>query len=118
MRTEDFIHDLIDWIDHNLEERLDIKTVAKRAGYSRWYLQRMFKEHTGLPMGEFIREKKLKKSADMLASSREPIVSVAISLGFDSQQSFTRSFKRQFGQTPGDWRRGLTVATECQGSMH
>ena len=54
----------------------------------------------------------------MLASSREPIVSVAISLGFDSQQSFTRSFKRQFGQTPGDWRRGLTMETECQGSMH
>lgn len=118
MRTEDFIHDLIDWIDHNLEERLDIKTVAKRAGYSRWYLQRMFKEHTGLPMGEFIREKKLKKSADMLASSGEPIVSVAISLGFDSQQSFTRSFKRQFGQTPGDWRRGLSLATECQGCLH
>ncbi len=116
MKTEDFIHDLIDWIDHNLEERLDIKTVAKRAGYSRWHLQRMFKEHTGLPMGEYIRQQKMKKSADMLASSGETIVSVAISLGFDSQQSFTRSFKRQFGQTPGDWRRAennQSVAQAC-----
>ncbi|HEP0377217.1 TPA: AraC family transcriptional regulator, partial [Enterobacter bugandensis] len=27
--------------------------------------------------------------------------------GFDSQQSFNRSFKRQFGQAPGAWRRSI-----------
>ena len=60
MKTADFIHDLTDWIDKNLEERLDINTVAERAGYSKWYLQRMFKEHTGSALGEYIRAKKIK----------------------------------------------------------
>jgi AraC family transcriptional activator of mar-sox-rob regulon len=32
---------------------------------------------------------------------------VAIALGFDSQQSFNRSFKRQYGQAPGAWRRSI-----------
>jgi len=49
--------------------------------------------------------KKLKKSADRLTSTDEPILNVAISLGFDSQQSFNRSFKRQYGVAPGAWRR-------------
>ena len=30
-----------------------------------------------------------------------------VALGFDSQQSFNRSFKRQFGQAPGAWRRSI-----------
>ncbi|CUU24074.1 AraC family transcriptional regulator [Duffyella gerundensis] len=105
MRTDVFIHDLINWIDNNIEGRLDLDTVSERAGYSKWHLQRMFKEHTGHPLGEYIREKKLKKSADRLTTSNEPILNVAIALGFDSQQSFNRSFKRQFGQAPGAWRR-------------
>jgi AraC-like DNA-binding protein len=48
MNTGAFIHDLLDWIDNNLDSRLDIDTVARRSGYSKWHLQRMFKEHTGL----------------------------------------------------------------------
>ena len=117
MKTADFIHDLTDWIDKNLEERLDINTVAERAGYSKWYLQRMFKDHTGSALGEYIRAKKLNISAERLANSGEPIVNVAISLGFDSQQSFNRSFKRQFGQTPGDWRKTLHSQPERSGCM-
>jgi len=57
MMSDAFMHDLIDWIDNNIEARLDLDTVADRAGYSKWHLQRMFKEHTGYPLGEYIRRK-------------------------------------------------------------
>ena len=93
MNTGAFIHDLLDWIDNNLESRLDIDTVSRRAGYSKWHLQRIFKEHTGHPIGEYIRARKLQKSLERLTRSDEPILNVAIALGFDSQQSFNRSFK-------------------------
>lgn len=107
MNTDAFIHDLLDWIDNNLESRLDINTVSRRAGYSKWHLQRIFKEHTGYPLAEYIRAQKLQKSVERLTHSDEPILNVAIALGFDSQQSFNRSFKRQFGQAPGAWRRSI-----------
>ncbi|MDU2481598.1 MAG: AraC family transcriptional regulator [Klebsiella sp.] len=90
MNTGAIIQDLIDWIDNHLDSRLDIDTVARRSGYSKWHLQRIFKEHTGQPLGEYIRAQKLQKS------------------GFDSQQSFNRSFKRQYGQAPGVWRRSIS----------
>jgi AraC family transcriptional activator of mar-sox-rob regulon len=61
---------------------------------------------------------KLRVSAERLANSGEPIVSVAISLGFDSQQSFNRSFKRHYGQTPGDWRRGVMQPSMAAGHTH
>ncbi|AVU21043.1 helix-turn-helix domain-containing protein [Enterobacter hormaechei] len=112
MNTGAFIHDLLDWIDNNLDSRLDIETVSRRAGYSKWHLQRIFKEHTGSPLVEYIRAQKLQKSVERLAQSDEPILNVAIALGFDSQQSFNRSFKRQYGQAPGAWRRSIG----CRGS--
>ncbi len=108
MNTGAIIQDLIDWIDNHLDSRLDIDTVARRAGYSKWHLQRIFKEHTGQPLGEYIRAKKLQKSIERLAHSNEPILNVAIALGFDSQQSFNRSFKRRYGQAPGVWRRSIS----------
>lgn len=107
MDTGAFIHDLLDWIDNNLDSRLDIETVSKRAGYSKWHLQRIFKEHTGYPIAEYIRAQKLQKSMERLTHSDEPILNVAIALGFDSQQSFNRSFKRQYGQAPRAWRRSI-----------
>lgn len=51
MNSTGFITDLIEWIDNNLEEKLDINTVAGRAGYSKWHLQRMFKRQTGYALG-------------------------------------------------------------------
>lgn len=83
-----------------------------RAGYSKWHLQRLFKEHTGSPLAEYIRAQKLQKSVERLAHSDELILNVAIALGFDSQQSFNRSFKRQYGQAPWAWRRSIG----CRGS--
>ena len=113
MSHDDFIRDLVEWIDTHIEGKMDLDTVADRAGYSKWHLQRMFKQHTGYALGEYIRERRLKKSAERLARGGEPILDVAISFGFDSQQSFNRSFKRQFGQSPGAWRRQVQVASHA-----
>ncbi|MGV3344290.1 helix-turn-helix domain-containing protein [Enterobacteriaceae bacterium LUAb1] len=116
MSHTDFIDDLIAWIDANLEGKLDLDTVARRAGYSKWYLQRLFKKITGYSLGEYIRNMRLKDAANRLINSEAPIMDVAMSLGFDSQQSFNRSFKRQFGESPGAWRRHMTAeysVTDC-----
>ncbi|PPS58461.1 hypothetical protein CRX72_17075 [Pantoea sp. BRM17] len=48
--------------------------------------------------------------AERVADWLAPILNVAISLGFDSQQSFNRSFKRQYGVAPGAWRRHASHA--------
>ena len=69
MNTGAIIQDLIDWIDNHLDSRLDIDTVARRSGYSKWHLQRIFKEHTGQPLGEYIRAQKLQKSSRIVAMS-------------------------------------------------
>lgn len=108
------VQDLIAWIEANLEQPLDIDHVAERTGFSKWYLQRMFKHHTGYPLANYIRRRRLSESACRLATSNEAILSVALAVGFDSQQSFSRSFKREYGESPGMYRR---MAGKRQGGI-
>ena len=104
MMSDAFIHDLIDWIDNNIEARLDLDTVSERAGYSKWHLQRMFKKETGHSLGQYIRSRKLTEIAQKLKESNEPILYLAERYGFESQQTLTRTFKNYFDVPPHKYR--------------
>ena len=105
MNTGAFIHDLLDWIDNNLDSRLDIETVARRSGYSKWHLQRLFLQHKGESLGRYIRQRKLNLAADELCTTDQKVYDICLKYGFDSQQTFTRIFTRTFNQSPGAYRK-------------
>jgi AraC family transcriptional regulator, mar-sox-rob regulon activator len=46
MSHQKIIQDLIAWIDEHIDQPLNIDVVAKKSGYSKWYLQRMFRTVT------------------------------------------------------------------------
>ena len=43
MSHQDIIQTLIEWIDEHIDQPLNIDVVARKSGYSKWYLQRMFR---------------------------------------------------------------------------
>ncbi|SQI36923.1 Right origin-binding protein [Leminorella richardii] len=98
------IYDLAHWIENHLEEPLNVKRVASKAGYSQWHLQRLFKNTTGDSLATYIRKKRLQNAASELKQSRKTIADIAYKYQFDSQQSFTRAFKKMFDKTPSDYR--------------
>ncbi len=104
-RHEVIIHDLIAWIDENIRRPLKIEDVAQRSGYSKWHLQRMFQRIMNISLGNYIRDKKLEMAALDLIQSRETVIDISVKYGYDSQQSFTRSFARKYHVPPATWRR-------------
>jgi len=105
MNTGAIIQDLIDWIDNHLDSRLDIDTVARQAGYSKWHLQRLFMQYKGESLGRYIRERKLLLAARDLRESDDRVYDICLRYGYDSQQTFTRIFTRTFNQPPGAYRK-------------
>ena len=99
------IRDLLAWLEGHLDQPLSLDNVAAKAGYSKWHLQRMFKDVTGHAIGAYIRARRLSKSAVALRLTSRPILDIALQYRFDSQQTFTRAFKQQFAQTPAFYRR-------------
>ncbi|MCU6172505.1 helix-turn-helix domain-containing protein, partial [Enterobacter bugandensis] len=100
-----FIDELIEWIEINLEKGPTLDDVAKISGYSKWHLQRKFKSIVGLQLASYIRGRVLTRAAVALRISRRPIIEISDELGFDSQQTFTRTFKKRFGVTPNSFRQ-------------
>lgn len=99
------IRDLLSWLDSHLDTPLTLDHVAAKSGYSKWHLQRMFKEVTGQAIGSYIRQRRLTVAAFALRITRKSILEIALQYHFDSQQTFTRAFKKQFDQTPASYRR-------------
>lgn len=99
------IRELLSWLERHLDQPLSLDNVAAKAGYSKWHLQRMFKEVTGHAIGAYIRTRRLSKSAVALRLTARPILDIALQYCFDSQQTFTRAFKKQFSVTPALYRR-------------
>lgn len=51
MDQSGIIRDLLAWLESHLDHPLSLDNVAAKAGYSKWHLQRMFKEVTGHAIG-------------------------------------------------------------------
>lgn len=104
---QEIIHSLTDWIDQNLDKSLSIDEVAAKSGYSKWHLQRMFRTVTKQTLGGYIRERRLTLAAEALRQTQRPVFDIAMQYGYDSQQTFSRVFRRQYSQTPTAYRHTM-----------
>ncbi|XXN63616.1 superoxide response transcriptional regulator SoxS [Enterobacter ludwigii] len=107
MMQQEIIHSLSNWIDQNLDKALSIDEVAAKSGYSKWHLQRMFRAVTKQTLGGYIRERRLTLAAEALRQTQRPVFDIAMQYGYDSQQTFSRVFRRQFSQTPTAYRHTM-----------
>lgn len=73
MSHQKIIQDLIAWIDEHIDQPLNIDVVAKKSGYSKWYLQRMFRTVTHQTLGDYIRQRRLLLAAVELRTTERPI---------------------------------------------
>jgi AraC family transcriptional regulator len=97
-------------IHQHLDEPLLVADLAALSCWSRWQLQRVFQNETGLTVAAYVRELKLSRAAVALLGGRDRILDLALRHGYDSEVSFSRAFKQQFGCSPLAYRkRGLRV---------
>lgn len=104
------VREIILWIEQHLDDELTLDLIAVRAGYSPYHFSRMFLAHTRRTAMDYVRGRRLVRSARrLLAEPDLRLVELALDSGFDSQEAFTRAFKRMFGSTPARFRRGFTI---------
>lgn len=95
---------VIDYIETHLQEKLDLETVAKAVHYSKYHLHRMFTGTVGLTIHDYVQRRQLTEAAKLLVLSDIPILEIALSAGYESQQSFTDIFKAMYKKSPNQYR--------------
>lgn len=101
------LHDMRNWIDLNLHEKITVEKLSKVSGYSIWHLQKIFKNNFGISISTYVRHKRLEIAADKLANTNLRIIDISLECGFDSQNVFCRVFLKKFNVTPSIYRSRL-----------
>jgi len=77
---------------------------ALQLNLSNSHLHRLFKEATGIALGQARTEKRLQKAATLLSTTNLSIKEIAYAVGYEHSSSFTRAFERRFAQPPRYFR--------------
>ena len=99
-------------IHNHYDSHLQVNEIAKELNLSRSYLYKLFKEQTGYALKDYILKVKLEKSQQLLANPRFSITEIASMVGFTDSLAFSKRFKKQYGQSPSQYRRQLSETTE------
>lgn len=103
--TQTKIEQVLRFIHSHLDQPLTVSSLAALGGWSRWQFQRVFAAHTGSSVAHYVRELRLSRAAERLLCTRERQLDIALASGFESDISFSRSFRQYFGCSPGQYRR-------------
>jgi len=86
--------------------RWTVANLAHEAGLSRSVLAERFRQYLGVPPVAYLTRWRLQLGAQMLSSTDYSVAQIAARVGYDSEQSFNRAFKRNFGSPPARYRLG------------
>ena len=104
-KTTEIILEVVYFIEEHITEKLTVEEIAKQVYLSPAHLQRVFEFAFDISIAEYVRGRKLQKSLEMLYETEAKISDIAYEIGFEHESSFIRSFKREFGITPGEARK-------------
>lgn len=94
----------IDYIYSHIKERISIEDLAAHTELSSSYLSRLFKKELGISVSDYIREKKIETSQNLLKYCDYSLIDIANYLSFSSQSHFIQAFRKTVGMTPKKYR--------------
>ena len=95
---------VIDYIEQNLTEEIDYKTLAQILGTNEQALQVIFTFITNTSLTDYIKKRRFSRAFEELRSTNIRVIDLAIKYHYSSETSFTRAFKGYFNITPSECR--------------
>lgn len=98
----------IDYISANFRTAT-VKQAAEVCCLSEKRFISNFKHNVGLAPGQYIVQCKMQAAARMLCDTDKKIAEISAYLGYSDQYSFSRAFKRYYGDAPGTFRKNVIL---------
>lgn len=99
MEWLDRLNDALNYIEDNLKSEIEYEMAAKIACCSTYHFQRMFSYIAGVPLSEYIRNRRLTMAALDLQNG-DKVIDVALRYGYESPTSFNRAFQKVHSVSP------------------
>jgi AraC-like DNA-binding protein len=106
--TEEHIARVLAYLNKRYREQPEVADLAKLAALSRSSLYRLFKQHTGMTISDYITQLRIGHACALLLNTDLPIAFIADDVGYCNLANFNRQFKALKRQTPRQFRRAFS----------
>ncbi len=109
MNTLTQMNKAMKYIEENLMGEIDFDEMSRIACCSEYHFRRMFSFLAGMPLGEYIRRRKLSIAAVLLNEEDNKIIDIALQLGYNSPDAFSKAFHAMHGMAPSSVKKGNII---------
>lgn len=109
IETDEFhsqlINDIKKYIHQNIKDKPTPGSICIISGYSRFYMQRLFRKATGKSIGEYINDVRLHQIRELLINTNMTVTSISTEFHYESSTQLTKRFKEKYGLPPRQYRK-------------
>ncbi|MDF2668651.1 MAG: AraC family transcriptional regulator [Paenibacillus sp.] len=92
------------YVREHIASTIEYDNLADLTGVSSRYLNRLFKQDTGISLKEYITRARIERASHLLTQTSMSVGQVAESLGYSDIYFFSKQFKKYGGQSPSYFR--------------
>lgn len=93
-----------DYLKKNYHENISLKYLSKKFSYNDTYLSHLISKELGITFVEYLNNLRVERAKELLSTTNLKIYEISTSVGFQSVEHFSRSFKKISGQSPKQFR--------------
>jgi|SRR5450631_1879411 AraC family transcriptional regulator len=95
---------VLEYIDAHLSDHLGLRALSREAGISQFHFAALFRKAVGKSPHQHILHLRLQAARSMLCHTDKSAFEIAVTCGFRSASHFAAAFRRQFSQSPTQFR--------------
>lgn len=96
--------EILNYIFENYQT-VTLKSLAQEFHYSESYLSNLFHLYTGETFSQILRRYKMQRAAEFLTTKKWKLEEICEAIGYKDTTQFIRSFREEYGETPGQYRK-------------
>lgn len=100
-----YISQIKNYIAYHFFEISNIDDIARHVALNKIYLQKIFKQETGMTLWRYLTKFRMQKATYYLANTTVPIGEIDEIIGIHSRQNFYLLFKKEYGISPSEYRK-------------
>ncbi len=109
MNGADITASAINYVENHICKSISCEDVAKAVHMSMFHFHRIFSTWTGIPLGEYIRKRRLSLAAQELTKDSSRVTTVALKYGYETSESFSKAFTKFHGISPRQAKTGKEI---------
>lgn len=98
------IKKICDYIEHNYFKKIKLDDISQMVGYSKYHLNRLFKQHMGTTIGDYLIRIRINRGRELLKEGTYSIKQISDMIGYSDPNYFTWTFTKIEGVSPAKYR--------------